>query len=196
MSSALKLSAQCNKLEQDISLSLSWQAVTVTRPCAQIKPDGVRIRTLFFSFLLHRVSGKLPAEISVSQDSSQRSLRVNCQSQTFLHCPGSFDRVQCLMPGSGFMMARWKPFDHWLHCVRDPKSHQDKLNLMIFWPCVFYFFWSMTSLSQAGGNWCWCCSRVWIFYKSSNLKLSTFSLGPPLVCLTLRKNLFQFSWRN
>lgn len=51
MSSALKLSAQCNKMEQDISLSLSWQAVTVTRPCAQIKPDGVRIRTLFFSFL-------------------------------------------------------------------------------------------------------------------------------------------------
>lgn len=36
-------------------------------PCAQIKPDVVRIRTLFFSFLWQNPCGKLPAEISVSQ---------------------------------------------------------------------------------------------------------------------------------
>ena len=74
----------------------------------------------YFSHSYDRGSGRLPAGISVSQDSSQRSLRVNCQSQTFLHCSGSFDRVQCLMPGSGVMIAGWKPFDHKRHCVREP----------------------------------------------------------------------------
>ena len=75
----------------------------------------------YFSHSYDRGSGKLPAGISVSQDSSQGSPRVNCQSQTFLHCPGgSFDRVQCLMPGSGVMRAGRKSFDHKHHCVRQP----------------------------------------------------------------------------
>ena len=195
MSSALKLSAQCNKLEQDISLSLSWRAVTALSPSPVHKSNQMASGSgHYFSHSYDRVSGKLPAEISVSQDSSQRSLRVNCQSQTFLHCPGSFDRVQCLMPGSGFMMARWKPFDHWLHCVRDPKPHQDKLNLMISDPVYFISSDPWPASTRLVGT------DVVVQSKSSTKapiwNFSTFSLGPPLTCLTLRKNLFQFSWRN
>ena len=122
VSSALKLSAQCNKLEQDISLSVTC-VMSVMSPGPVHKSTQMASGSgQYFSHSYDRGSGKLPAAgISVSQDSSQRSPRVNCQSQTFLHCPGgSFDRVQCLMPGSGVMRAGRKSFDHKRHCVREP----------------------------------------------------------------------------
>ena len=116
----------CHLLWSCQSSAINWSRTSalvchvshVTRPLCTNQPRWRQDQDSIFLILM--TEAVLPAGISVSQDSSQRSLRVNCQSQTFLHCPGSFDRVQCLMPGSGFMMAGWKSFDHKRHCVREP----------------------------------------------------------------------------